>query len=94
MLKRYDLLYQEWLKAIEDTNYAEADKLREEFERIHGLTIFAKGLMPIEGQTVRRMKASAWEKKYGNPRVARIIEAQDSLITSKYPTYGGLKRYV
>ncbi len=87
----YDQLYQQWLEARRSKDYDKADSIRTEFERLHCLTIFAEGDMPIEDVTVRRMKKSTWHKLYGNPEVGLAIERQDSYIKSLYPGYQGLK---
>lgn len=84
---KYDVLYQEWLEAKRNKDYDLADSIREQFERYHGLTIFAEGPMPIEGVTVSRMPASKWYKKYDNPKVGEIIAAWDSKVKMKYPEY-------
>lgn len=86
----YDVLYQDWLAAKRSRDFELADKLRGDFERSHGLTIFAEGIMPVEGVTVRRMRASDWQKKYGNPKVGATIAQQDSKVTQEYPDYKGL----
>lgn len=86
----YDVAYQKWLAARRLQDYATADRLRIEFERNHGLTIFAEGEMPVEGITVRRMRLSDWNKKYGNPEVGEILATQDSKIRYKFPQYRGL----
>lgn len=92
---KYDQLYQDWLRARRTKDYKEADRIREEFERLHGLTIYAEGEMVVEGEepgcTVRRMLARDWEKKYGNPKVGQSIADQDSYVASKYPGYKGLE---
>lgn len=74
----YDALYQEWLGARKLKDYKLADSIRDQFEKEHGLTIFAEGEMPIEGVTVRPMTAAQWHKKYGKPRVAEAMERQQS----------------
>lgn len=89
-MAKYDLLYQEWLTAKQTKNYDEADRIRTEFERLHGLTIFKEGEMPIENVTVKRMKASTWEKKYGNPEVARHLEDIDSQVKQHLTSYKGI----
>lgn len=75
---KYDVMYQEWLAAKNNKDFKLADKIREDFERYHGLTIYAEGRMPIEGATVRNMGAAKWHKKYGDPKVGIKIAAQDS----------------
>ena len=89
-MTKYDLLYQDWLTAKKAKNYDEADRIRTEFERLHGLTIIKEGDMPIENVTVKRMKASAWEKKYGNPEVARHLEDIDSQVRYHDSNYHGI----
>jgi hypothetical protein len=90
----YDVLYQKWLVARSNKDYALSDKIRDEFEKLHGLTIFAEGEMPIVGVTVRTMKASAYYKKYGvadsDRKVGEIIATQDSYTKSLYPHYEGM----
>ena len=86
----YDVAYQEWLTARRSKDFARSDALREEFEKNHGLTIFAEGEMPVVGITVQRMRLSVWNKKYGNPRVGEILATQESAIRRKYPKYRGL----
>lgn len=86
----YDVAYQEWVKAVKDGDYPEADNIRTRFEQDNGLTIFSIGDKPVENVTVRRMKASAWEKKFGNPKVGKILETQDSYIRGIDHTYRGL----
>jgi len=83
----YDVMYQEWLTARRAKDYQKADLIRNEFERLHGMTIFAEGPMVIEGVTARRMKASTWEKKYGNPLIGIAIATQDSKVLE----YSGLQ---
>jgi hypothetical protein len=85
----YDTLYQQWLQAKCNKDYALADTIRDDFERLHGLTIFAEGDMPIEEVTVKRMKASVWQKKYGNANVGDIIASKDSRVKQLYPDYRG-----
>lgn len=76
----YDTLYQEWLAAKRNKDFPLADKLREDFERLHGLTIYAEGDLPIIGVTVRRMLASKYQKKFGNPKVGKIMVDYDSKV--------------
>lgn len=64
----YDTLYQSWLVAKQEKDYREADRIREEFEYLHGLTIYAVGDVPIENVTVRRMSITQWIRKYGTPK--------------------------
>jgi hypothetical protein len=83
-LVMYDLLYQKWVSAIHEKDYDLADKLREEFERKHGLTIIAVGDMPVEGITTMPLPAFKWQKKYGSPKLAAIIAEQDSKVGKGY----------
>ena len=76
----YDTLYQQWLSAKRAKHFDEADRIRDEFERAHRLTIFAEGDMPVEGVTVHRMKDSDYERKYGNPNVAAAIAKTESQV--------------
>lgn len=76
----YDLLYQKWLQAKRARTYAESDRLREEFERLHKLTIYTEGDMPVIGVTVQRMNPSTWETKYGNPAVGKIMRDWESQV--------------
>jgi hypothetical protein len=85
----YDVAYQDWVVARKKKDYAKSDAIRIEFERCHGLTIFAEGEMPITGVTVRRMLASDWEMKYGNPKLGEAIRRQDSAIKRLAPEYQG-----
>lgn len=75
---KYDNLYQEWLKAKHNKDYAKADAIRAEFEFEHGLTICAEGDMPIIGVTVLQVPIAKWEKKYGNPKLAEVFAAENS----------------
>lgn len=86
---KYDQWYQEWLQAKETKNYELADSIRTDFERYHGLTIFAEGEMPIEGVTVRRMLWSAWENKYGNSKVGAAMAEWDSKVRYRFPNFKG-----
>lgn len=92
---KYDLLYQEWLSAKGSKDYSKADSIREKFEQLHGLTIYAEGEMVVEGKgpgcTVYRMLARDWHKKYGDPEVGKAIANQDSKIAALYPDYKGLE---
>lgn len=63
-MKEYDILYQKWLTAKRAGDYKEADKLRDRFEYLHALTIYAEGEMVILGETVREMEVSKWQKKF------------------------------
>lgn len=83
----YDVLYQEWLTAHKAGDYQQADSIRRDFERMHGLTIFAEGPCVIEEVTAKRMKASTWYKQYDNPEVGRLIAEQDSKVTRLFPNY-------
>ena len=74
----YDVLYQKWLSARKAKQYDLADSIRDQFEKEHGLTIFAEGEMPIEGVTTHRMTAAKWHKKYGKPEVAEAMERNQS----------------
>ncbi len=74
----YDVLYQKWLAAKRSGDYVLADSLREDFERLHGLTIFAEGDMPIEGKTTRYMSARQWHRKYGNQKTADAMAKHES----------------
>jgi hypothetical protein len=76
----YDVLYHDWLEAKRNKDFKEADSLRAEFERLHKLVIFAEGNMPVIGLTVRRMRPSAWESKYGNPGVAKVMREWESKV--------------
>lgn len=75
---KYDVLYQEWLHARLSEDYSLADSLRDKFERLHGLTIFAVGRMPVEGVTTRRMNAAKWYRKYGSANYAKVYERDQS----------------
>lgn len=99
----YDTLYQEWLEAKQRKDFIEADKLRDEFEFLHGLTIFAEGDMPVENVTVRPIRQSTWYRKFSDrlPRkiwmdedywikVGGSIDREDSKIKKMYPIYAGL----
>lgn len=68
----YDQLYQDWRISIEAQEFIEADIIRNEFERLHGLTIIAKGSMPIEGVTTQRMTLAKWHKKYRSLEVKKL----------------------
>lgn len=77
MNKDYDTLYQDWLQAKRNKDYALADTIRDDFERLHGLTIFAEGDMPIEEVTVKRMTQVKWLQKF-KPSNHKAIRAQMS----------------
>ncbi len=89
-MQEYDLAYQDWLRAKVRQDYPEADRIREDFERIHGLTIFLAGEMPVEGITIRRMLARDWHSKYGSKAVAKALADRDSAIAAIVPDYKGL----
>src|SRR5437870_121326 len=92
-LTGYDTLYQRWCQALDAKDYPEADRIRDAFERLHGLTIFARGDMPIEGVTVRRTRRSSYLRKFGSDfdkKVADEIDRFDSFIKMHRPNYPGL----
>lgn len=85
---KYDVLYQEWVEAQKSKDYATADKIRASFEKLHAITVFKVGERLEEGVTYERMAESAWQKKYGNPEVGRILQAQDSRSGTKMKSLG------
>lgn len=93
----YDLLYQAWLTARRAKDYVKADRLRERFERLHKLTIFAEGDMPDIGVTVRRMEEYKWQMKYGDPEVGKLMRERESKVdkfVAELKRFGGWVGYL
>lgn len=85
----YDVLYQEWLEAKRQKNYKLSDSIREKFEYLHGLTIFAEGQCVVEGETVIRMDLVSWVRKYRHSEsMIEAINANNGLFSSPLMSYG------
>lgn len=83
-----DVCFQLWNYSRANGWYRAADFLRDYAEEHYYLTFFASGDTLMETVNARRMNASVWHKKYGNPNVGEIIAATDSYIKSNGLKHG------